>query len=57
LRGYTQKDEEASFAFLKDKGMELNLDVDVESFRGVCTAVWTKFPELFKPDLLKLAQA
>jgi hypothetical protein len=37
--------------------MELNLDVDVESFRGVCTAVWTKFPELFKPDLLKLAQA
>jgi len=57
LRDYTQKDEEASFAFLKDKGMELNLDVDVESFRTVCTAVWAKFPELFKPDLLKLAQA
>ena len=57
LRDYTQKDEEASFGFLKDKGMELNLDVDVESFRTVCTAVWAKFPELFRPDLIKLAQA
>jgi tripartite ATP-independent transporter DctP family solute receptor len=57
LRDYTQKDEEASFAFLKDKGMQLNLAVDVESFRTVCTAVWAKFPELFRPDLLKLAQA
>ncbi len=57
LRDYTQKDEAASFAFLKDKGMELNLDVDVESFRIVCTSVWAKFPELFRPDLLKLAQA
>jgi len=36
--------------------MQLNLDVDIESFRTVCTAVWPKFPELFKPDLLRLAQ-
>jgi TRAP-type transport system periplasmic protein len=57
LRGYTQQDEAASFDFLKDKGMELNLDVDIESFRAVCTPVWAKFPELFKPELLKLAQA
>jgi tripartite ATP-independent transporter DctP family solute receptor len=57
LRDYTQKDEAASFDFLKDKGMELNLDVDVESFRAVCMPVWAKFPDLFKPDLIKLAQA
>ena len=56
LRDYTQRDEAASFAFLKDKGMQLNLDVDIESFRTVCTAVWPKFPELFRPDLLRLAQ-
>jgi tripartite ATP-independent transporter DctP family solute receptor len=57
LRDYTQKDEAAAFGFLKDKGMQVNLDVDVESFRAACIGVWPKFPELFKPDLLKLAQA
>jgi tripartite ATP-independent transporter DctP family solute receptor len=57
LRQYTQKDEQDSFAFLKGKGMEINLNVDVDSFREACSGVWAKFPELFPPDLIKLAQS
>ncbi len=57
LRQYTQKDEEGAYAFLKDKGMQVVLDVDVESFREACSGVITKFPELFPSDLVKLARS
>jgi tripartite ATP-independent transporter DctP family solute receptor len=57
LRDYTQKDELESFAFLKGKGMEVKLDPDVASFREACAGVWDKFPDLFPPDLIKVAQS
>ncbi len=37
--------------------MQVNLDVDVASFREACSGVITKFPDLFPPDLVKLAQS
>jgi len=57
LRQYTQKDESEAYDFLKGKGMQVNLDVDVGSFREACSGVITKFPDLFPPDLVKLAQS
>ena len=57
LRQYTQKDEVAAYDFLKSKGMQVNLGVDTESFREACSGVITKFPDLFPPDLVKLARA
>jgi tripartite ATP-independent transporter DctP family solute receptor len=57
LRQYTQKYEQETIAFLQSKGMEVNLTPDVESFREACAGVLTNFPELFRPDLVKLAQA
>jgi TRAP-type C4-dicarboxylate transport system substrate-binding protein len=57
LRQYTQKDEAAAYDFLKDKGMQVTLDVDTESFRQACSSVITKFPDLFPPDLVKLARS
>ena len=57
LRQYTQKDEAAAYDFLKQKGMQVTLDVDTDSFREACGGVITKFPDLFPPDLVKLARA
>ena len=57
LRKYTQKDEEEAYDFLKGKGMEVNLKVDVESFRVACAPVLEKFPDLFLPELVKIARA
>jgi TRAP-type C4-dicarboxylate transport system substrate-binding protein len=56
LRQYTQKDEAEAYEFLKAQGMQVNLNVDVESFRVACTPVIEKLPDLFPPDLVKLAQ-
>jgi len=57
LRQYTQKDEAAAYDFLKEKGMQVTLDVDAESFQQACSGVITKFPDLFPPDLVKLARS
>jgi tripartite ATP-independent transporter DctP family solute receptor len=57
LREHTEKDELAVFTFLKDKGMEVNLTPDVESFRVATAPVIEKFPELFLPELVRMARA
>jgi TRAP-type transport system periplasmic protein len=57
LRQYTQKDEADAYEFLRGKGMEVALDVDVASFREACADVIPKFPDLFPPDLVKLARS
>ncbi len=57
LRDYTQKDEANAYDFLKGKGMQVNLTPDTESFRTACSGVIAKFPDLFPPDLVKLAQS
>jgi len=57
LRAYTQKDESEAYDFLKAQGMQVNLNVDVESFRLACAPVIEKFPDLFAPELVKLAQS
>jgi len=56
LRDYTDKDEQELFAFLKEKGMEVTLTVDQESFRVATAPVIDKFPDLFLPELVKIAR-
>jgi hypothetical protein len=36
--------------------MQVNLTPDVESFRVACAAVIDKNPDLFAPDLVKMAR-
>ncbi len=57
LRQYTQKDEAEAYDFLKAQGMQVTLNVDVESFRAACSPVIEKFPDLFLPELVKLARS
>ncbi len=57
LREHTQKEELAAYDFLKAQGMQVNLDVNVESFRQACAPVIDKLPELFPADLVKMARA
>ena len=57
LRDYTQKDEAKVYASLGDKGMTVNLTPDVASFRTACAGVIGEFPDLFPPDLVKLARS
>jgi len=57
LRQYTQKDEAEAYDFLKGQGMQVNLNVDVESFRVACAPVIEKYPDLFLPELVKLARS
>ncbi len=57
LRQYTQKDEAEAYDFLKAQGMQVNLAVDIESFRVACKPVVEKLPDLFPPDLVALAHA
>jgi tripartite ATP-independent transporter DctP family solute receptor len=57
LRGVTVKDEQDAFDFLKGQGMQVNLTPDVESFRAATAPVIEKFPDLFLPELVKLARA
>jgi len=57
LRGDTQKGEASAYGFLKAKGMQVNLTPDIASFQAATAQVIGKFPDLFKPDLVKLARS
>jgi tripartite ATP-independent transporter DctP family solute receptor len=57
LRAYTVKDEGEAYEFLKGQGMQVNLTPDTESFRAACASVIDKNPDLFVPDLVKMARA
>jgi tripartite ATP-independent transporter DctP family solute receptor len=57
LREYTRKDESEAYDFLKSQGMQVNLNVDVDSFRAATGPVLEKFPDLFLPELVKMARA
>ncbi len=57
LRSYTVKDESEAYEFLKAQGMQVNLTPDVESFRDACASVIDNNPDLFVPDLVKMARA
>lgn len=57
LRGNIEKEEAEVFDFLKAQGMQVNLNVDVESFRVATTPVIERFPDLFLPELVKMARA
>jgi TRAP-type transport system periplasmic protein len=57
LRQYTQKDEMDAYGFLKGQGMQVSMDVDIESFRVATAPVIEKFPDLFLPELVKMARA
>jgi TRAP-type transport system periplasmic protein len=56
LRGTTQEDEANAYTAMKEKGMVVNLTPDIASFQAATAGVITKFPDLFKPDLVKLAR-
>lgn len=57
LRQYTTKDEAEAYDFLKAQGMQVTLTVDSESFRAACTPVIDKNPDLFLPELVKMARS
>ena len=57
LRNYTVKDETEAYDFLKSQGMQVNLKPDTESFRIACGPVIDKNPDLFVPELVKMARA
>jgi TRAP-type transport system periplasmic protein len=57
LRTYTQKDELEAYDFLKAQGMQVNVNVDGASFQAACGPVIGKCPDLFLPELVKLAQS
>ena len=57
LRAHTQQDEAGAYDFLKGKGMQVNLTPDTESFRAACSGVIAQFPDLFPPELVKLARS
>jgi tripartite ATP-independent transporter DctP family solute receptor len=57
LRNQTVKDEGETYDFLKAQGMQVNLTPDVESFRVACAPVIDKNPDLFVPELVKIARA
>jgi tripartite ATP-independent transporter DctP family solute receptor len=57
LRQFTTKDEADAYGFLKAQGMQVNENVDIESFRLACGPVIEKFPDLFLPELVKMARA
>lgn len=57
LRNITTKDEGDTFDFLKGQGMQVNLTPDVESFRVATAPVIEKNPDLFVPELVKMARA
>jgi tripartite ATP-independent transporter DctP family solute receptor len=57
LRDYTQKDELEAYSFLGTKGMTVDMTPDIPSFQAATAEVITKFPDLFHPDLVKLARS
>jgi hypothetical protein len=56
-RDHTRQDEANSYALPASKGMQLNLTPGKHSFRPVCSTVLVQFPDLFPPDLVKLANS
>ena len=57
LRDYTQKDELSAYQFLASKGMTVDMTPDIPSFQAATASVITSFPDLFRPELVKLAQS
>lgn len=57
LRNVTTKEEGDAYEFLKAQGMQVNLAPDVESFRVATAPVIEKNPDLFVPELVKMARA
>lgn len=57
LRAYTQKEELDAYEFLRKQGMQVNLNVDIESFRQVCMPLVDKLTDQFPPNLVKIARA
>jgi tripartite ATP-independent transporter DctP family solute receptor len=57
VRNRTVKEEGECYDFLKAQGMQVNLTPDVESFRVACAPVIDKNPDLFVPELVKMARA
>ena len=57
LRGRTQQEEAEVIEFVKSRGVEVNSAPDTGSFREVCQKLVASLPELFPPDLIKLAQS
>ena len=57
LRDYTQKDELSAYDFLGSKGMTVDMTPDIPSFQAATASVITSFPDLFHPDLVKLARS
>jgi tripartite ATP-independent transporter DctP family solute receptor len=57
LRAHTQADEAKAYGFLGENGMQVTTDVDGESFRRAAASVLSDNPDLFPPDLIKIAQA
>jgi tripartite ATP-independent transporter DctP family solute receptor len=57
LRAHTVKDESEAYDFLKSQGMQVNLTPDLESFRAATSSVIEKNPDLFLPELVKMARA
>ena len=57
LRTYTVKDESEAYDFLKAQGMQVVLTPDLESFRAATSSVIEKNPDLFLPELVKMARA
>lgn len=57
LRNFTQQDEASAYDFLKSKGMQVNMTPDIASFQAATAGVIAKYPDLFKPDLVKLARS
>ena len=57
LRDYTQKDELSAYEFLASKGMTVDMSPDIPSFQAATAEVITSLPDLFHPDLVKLARS
>lgn len=57
LRNHTQQEETMAYDFLAQNGMSVTAEVDAESFRRAMAPVLSENPDLFPPDLVKLAQS
>lgn len=57
LRTFTQNDEASAYGFLKAKGMQVNMTPDIATFQAATAGVIAKYPDLFKPELVKLARS
>lgn len=57
LRNHTQKEEVDAYEYLRKQGMQVNLNVDIESFRQVCMPLVDKLTDQFPPNLVKIARA